>query len=367
MPEDKSYRLYLEEKFEGMQKVQHAYFREMHDRFDTVDQSNKIRNSRIEKNEKNRCWAFANGYHYLTDVSADGFKWGFANTSSYEVTLINSISVYNRNNGYNDNARGSGNVKFTQNVYNNIFYKNGLGILLYDVDDTYSKTITFKNNITYDNTTSVTALTTYVHEYNSWDTPPGVTITDGTFLSVDSAGLAGARNAWGGLPILTFLHLDDDVADGVGVNVGLTYDGDSLYHNIPPDLGPFAYSAVTPEPPEYPQVTTTVTSYSSVRAIVTGTGIDDGGGTVSAKGICWDTSTNPAITDNIVPAGSGTDDFSCTLIVPANTTIYISAYVTNETITAYGAVVQIDTPLTSPVLDDSGNPMVDDSGNIIIQ
>ena len=51
MPEDKSYRLYLEEKFEGMQKVQHAYFREVHDSLDTIKELGKIRNNRLEKAE----------------------------------------------------------------------------------------------------------------------------------------------------------------------------------------------------------------------------------------------------------------------------------------------------------------------------
>jgi hypothetical protein len=39
--------------------------------------------------------------------------------------------------------------------------------------------------------------------------------------------------------------------------VGLVYDGDSLYHNDPPDLGPFAYNGAEPEPPELPEVSTT--------------------------------------------------------------------------------------------------------------
>ena len=52
MPYSKDYRLYLEEKFEGLQTAQHAYFREVHDRFDVIDKSNDIRNGRLEKVEK---------------------------------------------------------------------------------------------------------------------------------------------------------------------------------------------------------------------------------------------------------------------------------------------------------------------------
>jgi len=325
-----------------------------------------------------RCWAINNGY--LDEGDGTGIKIGLKDTWSDFLTrkVTNCISAYNS--GYGITCNDKDTYPQHEEIYNNISYHNGYHVgSVTPYGFSVGKTVgtaaqelnrIFKNNISYDNEDGnifISSGAYYTHEYNSWDNPPDVTVTDGDFLSVDSAGLTGARTAWGGLPILTFLHLDDDDLDGAGVNVGLTYDGDSLYHNTPPDLGAFAYDATEPEPPEYPQVTTTVTSTASIRVIATGTNIDDGGGTVSAKGICWNISTNPDTGDNIVPAGSGTDDFSCTLIVPSNTTIYISAYVTNETATTYGAVVQIDTPLTSPVIDDSGNVVLDDSGNIIIE
>ena len=328
----------------------------------------------------NRCWSFNNG-----DLvgGGHGFKLGYTvalETIDPQRIVTNCIAAYNRESGITTNTNVT-KVAQALNIYNNTVYKNGwdgwalggYGIYIYNTasSDALELLQVFKNNISYDNEVGNIYVATnalYTHEYNSWDDPPDVTVTDGDFISVDSAGLAGARTAWGGLPILTFLHIaEGSDLIGAGVNVENYYDGDSLYHNIPPDLGAFAYSAVEPSPPEYPQVTTAITSIASIRVIATGTSIDDGGGEVSAKGICWDTSTNPTTSDNIVPAGSGTDDFSCTLIVPANTTIYVSAYVTNETATTYGAVVQVDTPLTSPVLDDSGNILVDGAGNIIIE
>ena len=51
MPDSEDYRKYLEEKFAGMQAAQHGYFREVHDRFDTIDKSNAVRNKRLEKVE----------------------------------------------------------------------------------------------------------------------------------------------------------------------------------------------------------------------------------------------------------------------------------------------------------------------------
>ena len=51
MTDSSDYRKYLDVRFEAMQTAQHAYFREMHDRFDTIDKSNKVRNGRIDKLE----------------------------------------------------------------------------------------------------------------------------------------------------------------------------------------------------------------------------------------------------------------------------------------------------------------------------
>ena len=51
MPDSADYRKYLEEKFAGLQKLQHAYFRELHDRFDGIEKQNEKRNGRIEKAE----------------------------------------------------------------------------------------------------------------------------------------------------------------------------------------------------------------------------------------------------------------------------------------------------------------------------
>lgn len=304
------------------------------------------------------CWSFNNGQ---LQGEGHGYKMGWAIANGTTTDIYNCIAAYNRCDGFRTNDAGKSYVR-TLHIYNNLAYGNGIlanyyGFAVFNTATTDALELlrTFKNNISYDNdggNFNAFAGALYTHEYNTWDIP--ITVAAADFLDLpasDAAGIAllsGARGEDGSLPDLgDMFHLADGQLNGVGVGVGLTYDADSLYHNEPPDLGPFAYSAVEPVPPEYPEVTTTVSSYVSVRATVTGTDLVDGGGTVSAKGICWNTSTNPTTANNIVPAGSGTDDFSCTLILPSNTTIYVRAYVTNETATGYGAVVSFTTPVSS--------------------
>jgi len=317
-----------------------------------------------------RCWAWDNGK--LAGGDGNGFKYLTGNTvdiNYVERRLINCVSAYNKATGFHEN---SATLNHNFETYNCIAYKNGwAGFYVPSNGSVYpDHEMIYKNNIAYDNVTyQMRSLWNQeTASYNSWNTPPGVTLSDADFISVDSAGLSGARTAWGGLPVLTFLHIDtgSDLI-GAGIGVGLTYDGDSLYHNDPPDLGAFAYDAAEPSPPELPQVTTALTSYASVRAVVAGNVTDDGGGTVSARGICFDTSVNPTTGDNIVPSASGTGAFSCTLILEANTTYYVRAYATGSVAgTGYGTNIQIDTHATSPI-SSGGYIITNGSGNIIIE
>ena len=51
MPDSIDYRLYLSEKFESMQTVQHAYFNEVHDKLDAIEKQTTKSNNRITKIE----------------------------------------------------------------------------------------------------------------------------------------------------------------------------------------------------------------------------------------------------------------------------------------------------------------------------
>ncbi|HBB92094.1 MAG TPA: hypothetical protein DC042_10340 [Bacteroidales bacterium] len=76
---------------------------------------------------------------------------------------------------------------------------------------------------------------------------------------------------------------------------------------------------------------------TATTCIVSGEVIDEGGGTVSAKGICWDLSPSPDTTYAIRDIEAGIGGFSCFLDnLRNNTTYYYRAFAANETGIGFG-------------------------------
>lgn len=108
------------------------------------------------------------------------------------------------------------------------------------------------------------------------------------------------------------------------------------------------------------------TTLSGIAAVSTGTppitiadtsaytfGIvtSDGGSAVTARGICWSTSSNPTTSSNVVSSGSGTGTFYATLTgLSPSTLIHMRAYATNAYGTVYGSDVTFTTNAPSPTL-----------------
>jgi uncharacterized protein (TIGR02145 family) len=105
-------------------------------------------------------------------------------------------------------------------------------------------------------------------------------------------------------------------------------------------------------------VPTLITSgFKSVTAASSMGGGDvsnDGGITVTARGVCWNSTGMPTISDNYSLDGSGTGLFSSTLTdLTLYSTYYVRAYATNSLGTGYGNEV-IFTQM-APVIDHEGN------------
>jgi uncharacterized protein (TIGR02145 family) len=111
------------------------------------------------------------------------------------------------------------------------------------------------------------------------------------------------------------------------------------------------FTTIDPTPPV---VTTAAVSGIINNAAVSGGSItDDGNGIISAKGVCWSTSTGPTVSDSKTNEGGGTASFVSNLgpLLPG-TTYYVRAYATNSLgTTAYGTEISFKTM----VADADGN------------
>ena len=96
-----------------------------------------------------------------------------------------------------------------------------------------------------------------------------------------------------------------------------------------------------------PVVTTAaVTSVSLTAAVSGGNVTSSGGGSVTARGVCWSTSSNPTISDSHSSDGTGTGSFTSNISgLNSGTTYYVRAFATNSAGTAYGAQVEFSTSI----------------------
>jgi len=100
-----------------------------------------------------------------------------------------------------------------------------------------------------------------------------------------------------------------------------------------------------PDPIEQPVViTSNVTDITSNSAVCGGEVISDGGASVTERGICWSTTSNPTISNHHANNGTGTGSYSVTITdLSPNTRYYVRAFATNSEGTAYGEDVSFIT------------------------
>lgn len=191
------------------------------------------------------CWAFRIGWRNGgTTLGGDGvgFKMGpgaIDDISTFRRTVQNCVAVENSYIGFDENRNAGASYK--SRLYNNLAWQNGTNNTVggYTYIEGY-------NYAYYDNTapepphvlTNNIAFvgnnlflgTSNIFTTNSWQVG---TVTTGDFITLNSAGMDGPRQANGSLPNLDFgkLASDSDLKD-IGTNVGLSF------YNLPP-LGPY--------------------------------------------------------------------------------------------------------------------------------
>jgi hypothetical protein len=94
--------------------------------------------------------------------------------------------------------------------------------------------------------------------------------------------------------------------------------------------------------------TNSTTSITRTTAVSGGNVTNDGGDAVTSKGICYGTTYEPSLENNIVEKGAGKGSFIANIVgLIAGTTYHVRAYATNSAGTAYGNDI---TFTTSPIL-----------------
>ena len=151
-----------------------------------------------------------------------------------------------------------------------------------------------------------------------------------------------------------------------GISVGLTTDYDEVTVNNPPEIGAYEYGTVTVVAPTI--TTTAVTNITANNAQSGGTITSNGGGTITAAGICWATTNNPTIANTHTNDYYGTSPFISYFggVLVHGTTYYVRAYATNSAGTGYGSVLSFTIPSATTYRVMSGTHRVTSGGHPLI-
>ena len=99
------------------------------------------------------------------------------------------------------------------------------------------------------------------------------------------------------------------------------------------------------EKEKVPVITTTAVSNITATTATSGGNItDEGSSTVTSRGVCWSTSTEPKISDSKTSNGAGAGSFSSDMTdLFGGTTYYVRAYAANKAGTGYGMALSFTT------------------------
>ncbi len=167
-----------------------------------------------------------------------------------------------------------------------------------------------------------------------WGTAPNPDIS-GSHLATNPLVSSGAFNInITGLLANTLYHYRAYATNGVGTS----YGNDLTFTTLPPVL---------------PAVSTTaVSNITAISAATGGDVTDDGGASVTQRGVVWNTTGTPVVpADPSTNNGTGLGSFTSTAqILNASTTYHVRAYATNSVGTAYGSEFTFTTLAPTPTL-----------------
>jgi len=209
--------------------------------------------------------------------------------------------------------------------------------------------IAYGNELTFTTlaATLPTVITTVVTNITQTTATSGGNVTSdgGSFVTVRGVCWSTSSN-----PTTSNSH----TSDGSGMGAFTSYLT-GLSPNTPYYVRAYATNSIgtaygnqvtfTTLPVGIPTVSTAdVTDITQTTATSGGNVTSDGGLSVTARGVCWNTSQNPTTAGNHTTDGSGTGIFVSYLTgLTPNTPYYVRAYATNSSGTAYGNQVSFTT------------------------
>ena len=204
---------------------------------------------------------------------------------------------------------------------------------------------------------SITVTTSQTSDISCHSATSGGNITAGNPYAVNARGVCWSTSP---NPTIANNHTVDGSGNGsftsniTGLQHSTTYHvrAYAIYYNNDTIYGE-QQSFVTPS--ELPTVTTaTLSDISYTTASCGGEVTNEGITTVTARGICWNTSPNPTTNNNYTTDSSGMGSFSSSITgLQPNTRYYVRAYATNSAGTAYGTQRYFNTLVPTPTVSTS--------------
>jgi hypothetical protein len=200
-------------------------------------------------------------------------------------------------------------------------------------------------------TVKPTVTTTEATSITSSTATSGGNVTDAGSYSVTARGVCWNTS---GSPTTS----DSKTSDGSGTGsftssvTGLSASTTYYLRAYATNSAGVAYGdQITIETPAVGAPTVTTTTPSAVKtSTATGGGnvTNNGNSSVTARGVCWNTTGTPTTSDSKTTDGTGTGAFTSSITgLTANTHYYVRAYATNTQGTAYGDAVSFTTARTS--------------------